>query len=116
MFRGKPSESAKKNEKNYLLRSVAGKKTCHNRKQILIKYLHPAMLSGRVFSLFPDTLRTFRLSNNPIESGRYSSRLEETSSTSSSFNPAIESGMTCFAHYKPDVLRNNIKEFNTHPP
>lgn len=64
-------------------------------EQIVMKYLQRAMLSGRVLSLFPDTLRTFRLSNSPIESGRDCRRLEETSSSSSFCNPAIESGMAC---------------------
>lgn len=55
--------------------------------------LQCAMDSGRAFSLFPDTLRDLRLSNNPMESGRDSKRLDETSSSSSFCNPAIESGI-----------------------
>jgi len=54
------------------------------------------MDSGRAISLLADTLRIFRLTSNPMESGRDSKTLDETSSSTSFFSPAIESGITCF--------------------
>jgi hypothetical protein len=73
-------------------------------------HLHREIVSGRAFSLFPDTLRTLRLSNRPIESGRDTKRLEETSNTSSFCSPAIESGRTCFPTPIKQTLRRNITQ------
>lgn len=54
------------------------------------------MLSGKAFSLFPETLRIFNFRNKPMESGKDSNRFEDRLSSSRLSNPAIESGMACF--------------------
>lgn len=60
------------------------------------KNLQREMDSGRVVSLFPDRLRTFRLTSNPIQSGRDGKRFDDISSSASFCSPVIESGITCF--------------------
>lgn len=64
------------------------------------RHLQRAMDSGRAVSLFPDRLRIFRLTSNPMVSGRDSKRLDETSSSASFCSPAIESGIACFENMK----------------
>lgn len=82
-----------------------------NRNTRSFTHLQREIVSGRVVILFPDTFRTLRLSNSPIESGRDTKRLEETSSSSSFCSPAMESGRTCFPPTNKTDIRNNIKKF-----
>lgn len=53
------------------------------------------MLSGMVLILLLEMFKILRDVNKPMESGNDSKRLDETSSSSSFTNPAIESGSTC---------------------
>jgi len=70
------------------------------------------MDSGRAVSLFPDTLRIFRLTSNPMESGRDSKTLDETSSSTSFCSPAIESGIACFNGTKTSKTISYNKQLN----
>ena len=76
----------------------------------MIDYLQRATLSGRELSLFPETFKTFRLINNPMESGKDFKRLDETLSSSNFCSPAIESGMICFPYTSIIANEEQLRE------
>lgn len=56
-------------------------------------YLQWLMLSGKATSLLLETSRVFKLSNNPMDSGKDVNMLDDRFNSSRFSSPAIESGI-----------------------